>query len=179
MHHETAQTPLARFSAEGIPDVPTPAELREAFLWAETRTVTKTATVSLHGNRYEVDAALIGRKIELVFDPFDLSDLEVRYHGQGFGQAVAHVIGTHVHPRAAGHLDQPDDMPANPGIDYLALVAAEHQQATRRTINFSALGPDHRGGEPDRDDRGGDPGCGWQEPPLPFPDGDGRTGAER
>src|SRR5687768_18308178 len=44
----------------------------------------------------------------------------------------AHVIGTHVHPRAAGHLDQPDDMPVNPGIDYLALVAAEHQQATDR-----------------------------------------------
>ena len=44
----------------------------------EWRTVTKTATVGLHGNIYEVDAALIGRKVELVFDPFDLCDIQVR-----------------------------------------------------------------------------------------------------
>jgi hypothetical protein len=31
--------------------------------------VTKTATVSLHANSYEVDPALVGRKVELVFDP--------------------------------------------------------------------------------------------------------------
>lgn len=181
VHHETGQTPLERFTGEGIPEVPTPGELREAFLWAETRTVTKTATVSLHGNHYEVDAALVGRKVELVFDPFDLTDLEVRYHDHSFGRALAHVVGTHVHPRAAGHLDQPDDMPANPGIDYLALVAAEHEQATRRTINFSALDPEPPDGDSDTDDHGHDrstPG-GWQEPPLPFPDRDGQLGAQQ
>jgi hypothetical protein len=31
--------------------------------------VAKTATVGLHGNTYEVDAALVGRRVELVFDP--------------------------------------------------------------------------------------------------------------
>ena len=39
----------------------------------ESRTVTKTATVSLHGNLYEVDPALAGARVELVFDPFDLT----------------------------------------------------------------------------------------------------------
>ena len=34
--------------------------------WSEYRTVTKTATVSLHGNTFEVDATLIGRRVELV-----------------------------------------------------------------------------------------------------------------
>jgi len=53
----------------GAPALPTPAQLREAFLWSEWRTVTKTATVGMHGNSYEVDAALVGRKVELVFDP--------------------------------------------------------------------------------------------------------------
>ena len=37
-----------------------PALLREAFLWSVERTVTKTATVSLQANQYEVDAALVG-----------------------------------------------------------------------------------------------------------------------
>ena len=47
--------------------------LTEAFRWSEQRTVTKTATVSLHGNTYEVQAVLVGCKVELVFSPFDLN----------------------------------------------------------------------------------------------------------
>ena len=62
-----------------------PADLTEAFLWEEHRRVTKTATVSLHGNSYEVDASLVGRKVELVFDPFDLTRIEVRLAGAPMG----------------------------------------------------------------------------------------------
>jgi hypothetical protein len=38
-------------------------------LWSAVRVVTKTACVSLFGNSFEVDAALVGRKAELIFDP--------------------------------------------------------------------------------------------------------------
>ena len=72
VHSETEQTPLERFDAAGAPGLPTPALLREAFLWSEERTVAKTATVSLHGNEYEVDAALVGRKVELDLRPVRL-----------------------------------------------------------------------------------------------------------
>jgi putative transposase len=179
VHRETGQAPLERFMAAGIPDVPAPALLREAFLWSATRTVTKTATVSLAANRYEVDPALVGRRIELVFDPFDLTDVEVRFNGQAMGHAAVHTVREHVHPQAAGHLAQPDDMPANPGIDYLALVAAEHRDATRHSINFAGLtaaAPDPGG--PD------DPPPPWpHEPSLPFPtahgDGDGAQAVTR
>lgn len=61
--------------------------------------MTKTATVSLLGNRYEVDQALCGRRVELRFDPYDLELIEVYYAGRPCGHAVAHVIGRHVHPR--------------------------------------------------------------------------------
>ena len=53
--------------------------LTEAFLWSQWRTVTKTATVSLHGNTYQVEPVLVGRKVELVFSPFNLEHIEVRY----------------------------------------------------------------------------------------------------
>lgn len=66
VHSETGQAPLARLDAADPPRLPTPAELHEAFLWSQTRTVTKTATVSLHGNVYTVDAALVGRRVEIV-----------------------------------------------------------------------------------------------------------------
>ncbi len=47
--------------------MPTAPDLTGAFLWSDYRTVTKVATVSLHSNTYQVDAALVGRKVELVF----------------------------------------------------------------------------------------------------------------
>ena len=124
VHSETGQTPLARFTTTDPPVLPTPAALREAFLWSERRLVAKTATVSLHGNIYEVDAALVGRRVELVFDPFDLTDLQVRYQGRDMGGAVGHQIGRHVHP---GAKPETSPNPAPPtGIDYLALVRDRH-----------------------------------------------------
>jgi putative transposase len=101
IHSETGTAPLRRW-CEGVPDPlprPSPAQLREAFLWSEYRTVTKTATVSLHANLYQVDELLVGRKVELVFDPFDLTEIEVRYGGRSFGAAVAFTIGRHAHPK--------------------------------------------------------------------------------
>jgi putative transposase len=173
-HRETGQTPLARFTAAGPPALPSPDLLREAFLWSATRTVTKTATVSLAGNRYETDPVLVGRRVELIFDPFDLTAVEIRYNQQSFGTATVHDIRTHVHPTAAGHRDTGDDMPAPSGIDYLELVAAEHRDATRRSINFADLPA--RDTESDDGDSDGD-GDGpvlpdpWpHEPPLPFGD---------
>lgn len=147
VHSETGQSPLDRFTEAGITDLPFPGLLAEAFMWAEDRTVTTTALVSLHGNRYQVDPALIGHKVQLVFDPFDLTDIDVRWNSQSFGRAAPHVLGAHVHPKAAGAVTEPDDMPANPGIDYLALVAAEHEQATRKAINFADLHTDGQTGQ--------------------------------
>jgi putative transposase len=129
VHSETGQTPLARFTATDPPVIPTPAALHEAFLWSERRLVAKTATVSLHGNTYEVDAALVGRRVELVFDPFDLSDLQVRYQGRPMGVAVGHHIGRHVHPGAKPETS-PDPAPPT-GIDYLALVRDRHTATLR------------------------------------------------
>jgi putative transposase len=72
-HSETGQPPLERWLAGAPFPVPEPARLREAFLWAEHRVVRKDATLSLFGGLYQVgDLSLAGRKVECVFDPFDL-----------------------------------------------------------------------------------------------------------
>ena len=150
-HSGTGAAPLRRWQ-EGIPvplPLPSPAQLREAFLWSEYRTVTKTATVSLHGNTYQVDHLLAGRKAELVFDPFDLEDIEVRYDGRSFGRAVAFKIGRHSHPKARP--EQPGGQPPATGIDYLRLLDTAHEAAQLRPrINFTALfGGSPAGDQPD------------------------------
>jgi putative transposase len=139
VHTETGCPPLERFLLCGPPALPSPAELREAFLWAERRTVTKTATVSLHGNRYVVDPALAGRQVELVFDPFDLARVQVRYAGQPMGEAVPERIGRHAHPAARPETpDQPVAAPAT-GIDYLTLVDQRVAAERRRRIAYADL----------------------------------------
>jgi putative transposase len=144
-HSETGQTPLARWNegwqATGHgPVMPSAQALTEAFLWSQLRTVTKTATVSLHGNTYQVEAALAGRKVELVFSPFDLEAIEVRYRDHSYGRAVPHRITRHTHPKARPETAEPVPPPAT-GIAYLQLVAdAHHQQvAADERIGFHAL----------------------------------------
>ena len=42
----------------------------------------------LHGNAFEVDAALVDRAVEVVFDPFDLETVEIRFKGRSMGSGV-------------------------------------------------------------------------------------------
>ena len=138
VHSETGETPLERFAVLGQPKIPPMALVREAFLFSEWRTVTKTATVSLFSNYYEVDGALCGRRVELVFDPFDLERITVRYLDTDFGLAVPQRIGRHVHPMAA----KAPEPRAQTGIDYLGVIEAQHRKATGSLIGYSALNTD-------------------------------------
>lgn len=136
-HSETHQAPLDRLAAGPPPRLPTPEALHEAFLWSEQRSVTRTATVSLHGNTFEVDAALVGHKVEVVFDPFAMDRVEVRFQGRPMGAGVPQRISRHAHPKARTDA-APPPAPAS-GIDYLGLVAARHEAELARAINYSQL----------------------------------------
>jgi len=127
VHAETKQTPLARFLSAGPPKKADPEVVREAFRWSVERRVTKTATVSLFANRYGVDPSLVGRAVELRFDPEDLSVIDVVCNGVPHGRATPFVLGRHVHP-AVPQADAPSPPPST-GIDYLAIVAAQEEEA--------------------------------------------------
>lgn len=157
-HAETGQPPLARFEA-GWPDgtgprLPGADALREAFLWVATRQVTKTATVSLHANTYAVDPALVGRQVELAYDPADLTRIEVSWRGTPMGAATPYRIGRHVHP-AANPDTEPPPRPET-GIDYLSLLEDTHLSAHAGGINYLAIADPtqhHTGDHEDHEDR--------------------------
>ena len=148
-HSETGQPPLARWEAGGPFPLPADPDLAEAFRWSEWRTVSKTALVSLHGNQYQVDPALARRRVELVFDPFDLTVLFVRCGGKDAGTATPHHITRHSHPKARP--EDPgsgDDAPRATGVDYIALLGEQHDRQRAQPVNYHALtGPD--GGDSD------------------------------
>ena len=138
IHAETGETPISRFEKTGPHRSADPDQLREAFRWSVTRRVTRTASVPLEGNSYAVDPSLVGRRVELRYDPEDLTHIDVFYEGKRAGVATAFVIGRHTHrqvPQAA----RPEPEPT--GIDYLTIVTAAHEEqtGTGAKIDFTQL----------------------------------------
>ena len=162
VHTETGQAPQARYEAAGRAASPDAALLAGAFSWSAVRLVRKTATVSLEGNEYSVDPFLAGRKVELVFDPFDMTKLAVWWAGRKVGSAVPQVIGRHAHPKAP-----PDEDPEPveyTGIDYLALIAGTGQAAAAgERLHLANIAAGHDGDGTPGDGGTGDDGTGQDE----------------
>ena len=57
-------------------------ELRDAFLWEEQRTVDKSGCISLAGIVFDVGVALISRRVDVRYDPFDISVIEIWHDGK-------------------------------------------------------------------------------------------------
>jgi putative transposase len=137
-HAETGQRPIDRFEAGGPHRQAEAALIRDAFRWSVTRRVTRTATVPLEGNSYAVDPALTGRRVELRYDPEDLTAIEVFLDGRPAGAAVPFAVTRHVHRAVPQAAPPPPDAT---GIDYLGLVAAAHDEeaGTGAKIDFARL----------------------------------------
>ena len=100
-----------------------------------------------------MDPALVGLRVELRYDPEDLTRIDVFLDGKPAGAATPFITRRHVHravPQAA-----PPEPPAT-GVDYLGLVAAAHEEAagTGAKIDFTALGR-LTAGEPGQDQEPG------------------------
>ena len=153
VHAETGQAPISRFENGGPYRQADPRLLREAFRWSVTRRVTRTATVPLEGNSYAVDPALVGRRVELRYDPEDLTAIEVFLDGKPAGAATPFRDPPARPPRRApGRQAEP----APTGIDYLGMVAAAHDETagTGAKIDFTRLGMlPAAGGEQDQEQR--------------------------
>ncbi|MGB9662245.1 MAG: Mu transposase C-terminal domain-containing protein [Moorellaceae bacterium] len=77
------QTPEEAFARDLRPvRFVTQEKLREAFLWEEDRKVDRTGCFKLGGEVYEAGPTLAGKKVEIHFDPFNSTEVEVWHKGQ-------------------------------------------------------------------------------------------------
>ena len=133
IHAETNEAPIDRWHAGGPITHPDPGRLIDAFRWSAMRKVTRTATISVEGNHYAVDPALVGQRIELRYDPEDLTRMDVYLTDRPVGVATPFTIGRHVAKRVP-QAERP--APEATGIDYLGMVQAAHEDDTIGTIHY-------------------------------------------
>lgn len=141
-HSETGQSPLERFRQDDAPSTrpADPETLRQTFLHRAERKVTTTATFSFQNNRYRVPDYLRRQTVQLRYDPFDLTQIEVWFNDAFLLVAEPDRIVTTIHPDV-----EPDPLPTpepESGLDYLALLRAERERLIREqldTIHFSRL----------------------------------------
>ncbi len=142
LHTETGQSPLERYRQDTNSSIRSvdPGQLRQAFLHRAQRKVTKTATFSFRKNRYRVPAYLRAQSVELRYDPFDLTRIEVWFNDTFLQIAAPDQIVTTVHPDV-----EPDPVPHPPpdtGLDYLALLRLERDRLLQEqlgSIHFTQL----------------------------------------
>ena len=128
-HGETEETPAIRHGRAKIAPLD-PAVAAEVFLWKEQRTVDKAGVISVFGNRYEVDARLYRQRVDIRYDPFDLSLIRVFCDGRRFPDAVV----LDLHRAADPRVTPASPSAARPGTDYLHRLQEQQEAAARAKI---------------------------------------------
>jgi putative transposase len=78
-----------------------PHTVHEAFLWRDKREVSILGAVKIYGNLYEVDEGLLGKTVELRFNPYDLRRILVYFEGTFRGEARPYQMKNFTEKRVA------------------------------------------------------------------------------
>lgn len=146
-HGTTGRAPREHWLAEAgqLRALPTSLDLDEVFLHRAHRKVRKDGTVRFAGALFEVRPELVGKRVELRFDP---SDPKTRPRVFRDGRFVCDTVpldrlrnATRARRRRLG---QPDPTVRPIGIDPLAQILEEHYERTRPSTRSSAHGKDKK-----------------------------------
>jgi len=126
VHSETGEAPADRFVRSFTPrPLPAVETVEEYLRLRERRTVHKKwSTVEVLGVRFAVHPSLRGRRVHVLFDPFDLSSVLIAHDGRIVERAF---------PQKAGVAPPLPDQPptSKPSTDYLALLRADYERRIR------------------------------------------------
>lgn len=113
-------------------------ECRQAFLWEATRKVDKTGAVKLEGLVFDAGTDLINKKVDLRYDPFDLSVVEVWHNGV----FVRNSRKLHLSEYLSKNVTAPDNAEP-PGrsrlLDVYATMNDSRQRQRNQAISFADM----------------------------------------
>ena len=121
-HGALETTPLERWQRDidHIRQLPPSTDLRRLFFHRLDRLVRRDSTFLLHKRFYEVPPHLAGRRVEVRFDPLDLTEMEVYCDGSlaGVARAVDPVVNAQLPPVQR----RAPETPLPTGINYVELL---------------------------------------------------------
>jgi len=141
-HKSLKDTPENKYKTSKAPLRFLPSEvIADAFLHCETRKVDKSGCISFCAKAYEVGLPLIGQKVDVIFDPADITTLTIEHKSSGYtGQAKELSIGSRAGKRPklpASMLPQPTD--TSRLLDAKQLQYERNQEAKRHAIRYSDM----------------------------------------
>jgi putative transposase len=114
--------------------------IANAFLHCESRKVDKSGCISFMGKRYEVGLAFIGREVEVIYDPREISELTIESEGHAPFKVRELVIGEWSGKRPS----LPEHMLSVEADGSRLLLSAEEKNTSRklrheRAVSFRTL----------------------------------------
>lgn len=142
IHSETGESPADRFQrTAALRPAPDLDLLDESLRLRERRTVhRKWSTVEVGSIRYSVDPSLRGRRVGVLYDPFDPSYVLVSFDGRLVERASPQRPGAE--PRQI-----PPPQSTGPPTDYLALLRADYERRTGAELAAIRLRPETHAAE--------------------------------
>ena len=112
-----------------------PEIIASAFLHCEERKVDKAGCISFAGKKYEVGLSFIGCKVDVIYDPADISELSIEYQGHQPFRAKEMVIGE----QSAKRPKLPEHMQKVPADSSRLLDAAAKKNQERKESHLPAV----------------------------------------
>lgn len=112
-----------------------PETIANAFLHCEERKVDKAGCISFAGKKYEVSLSFIGCKVDVIYDPADISELTIEYEGHNPFKAKELIIGEKSAPRPK----LPEHLQPAPADSSRLLNAAARKNKERREFQTPAI----------------------------------------
>jgi len=112
-----------------------PETIASAFLHCEERKVDKSGCISFAGKKYEAGLSLIGCKVDVIYDPADISELTIEYEGHKPFKAKELVIGERSAPRPK----LPEHLQLVPADSSRLLNAAARKNKERKEYQTPAI----------------------------------------
>lgn len=122
-------SPFAAFRSDTQPiRMISAEELATAFLHAESRKVDKSGCISFQDKKYEVGINFVGCRVEVTYDPSDLTELTIDFEGYPSWKAKELIIGE----RAGKRPSLPEHMTKAPAGSSRLLKAAKGEADKRK-----------------------------------------------
>jgi putative transposase len=132
VHRTTKQMPKQRYEAkrDHIRHL-SAEELQPLFLWEEDRTVRKTSVIELEGNLYDVDSALRGKKVQVRYNPFDLSSIQIWKDDERYDDAKPAELRSQRHSKIIPEIEEEKTTVAS---NYLERLKQEQDEKKRKEL---------------------------------------------